>query len=356
MKPLSVYDGVTQRRLAFLENAYDISYKQQLNAVWTGSFKLPYFDPKKQYCLPLNLIEIWDVDGSGDDKHIGLFKIISIKEDLNGDSSDVIEYTLEHVFNSLINSYILGFKDFGGYGNETTGEIISAILEHQDEENWILGECDYDDIFKYEFENSNLLNALYTVSDRLIENYYWSFNTQNFPWEVNLKKVLEDPVTDIRYGKNIFGMSREIDPRSLCTRLYIYGKTQEDGSYLTVTSLNDGKEYLDSEEGIATYGIITMIVHEEYFETEQSLYDYGISLLQKLDTPFITYKFDIKTINNAANLKLGDTVRVVTEDGLDTNLVIQEIDKDDISRSPNEGKIVVGQGTVELGIIIKQFI
>ena len=70
----------------------------------------------------------------------------------------------------------------------------------------------------------------------------------------------------------------------------------------------------------------------------------------------VTYELDIQTIYNAADLKIGDVVRVVTDDGLDQNLVVQEISKDNLTGAPNSGKIIIGNGTVDIGTIIKSFI
>ena len=115
-------------------------------------------------------------------------------------------------------------------------------------------------------------------------------------------------------------------------------------------------EYLDSADGIENYGIITSIINDYRFENQQALYDYGVSLLAKLDKPIVTYELNIQTIYNAANLKIGDVVRVITDDGLDQNLVVQEISKDNLTGAPNDGKIILGNGTVDIGVIMKSFI
>lgn len=351
MKPLAIYDRQTKKRLAFLENAYSISYIQQTNATWTGSFNLPYSDYKKQYCRPLNFVEMWDIDGGNGDRYVGLFRIIDIVEHIEEDSN-YISYTLEHVTGTLIESNIVGYST---YTTDTIRELIAKILDLQEEENWVLNECDYTDILPYEFEDVNLLVALNSITEKLPERYYWAFNTQNFPWEINLKKVSSIPITDIRYRKNIFGLIKKIDTKSLCTKLWIYGK-EIDGTKVNVSSVNGGLEYLVSTSGISEYGTISMIINDTRFEDAQSLYDYGVALLSKLDEPLITYEADIQLIYEGANLKIGDSVRIVTEDGLDEILVVQQITKTDLTGAPNSGKIVIGEGTIEIGLITKRFI
>lgn len=357
MKTLAVYDWKTRKRLAYLQNAYDVGFTQQTNSVWTGTFTLPYMDDKKQYCEPFNLVEMWDIDAGGGDKYIGLFRIMPQVEQLNKDDHDIV-YTLEHVLSTLLDSSLVGRYEWGGVGGHDTGNVLRSILYYQNEpKKWSLQTCDYTNHFLYEFEDQNLLSALLSVPKVLTDDYYWEFSTQlNSTWGLNLKKISSTPIADIRYKKNITGITKKTDPRSICTRLYLYGKILEDGTKLNIKNLNNGLEYLDSIEGIANYGVITSIINDERFKNEQSLYDYGIALLNKLSQPFVTYELDIQTVYTAADLKIGDVVRVVTDDGLDQNLVVQEISKDDLTGAPNSGKIIIGNGTVDIGTIIKSFI
>ena len=350
MRPLTVYDWKTKKRLAYLQNAYDIGYTLQTNSVWSGTFTLPYLDDKKQYCSPLNLVEMWDINSGGDDKYLGLFRIMSRVEKSKQDAHNIV-YTLEHVLSTLLDSSIVGYNVWGGVGYENTRQVISKILERQNETKWVLVKCDYTNQFAYEFEDQNLLSALLSVPKVLTDDYYWEFSTQVSPWGLNLKKVSSTPIADIRYKKNITGITKKTDPRSICTRLYLYGKEK-----LNIKDLNNGLEYLDSSDGIKNYGIITNIINDDRFENKQSLYYYGLALLAKLDKPIVTYELDIQTIYNAADLKIGDVVRVVTDDGLDQNLVVQEISKDDLTGAPNSGKIIIGNGTVDIGTITKSFI
>lgn len=358
MKPLAVYDWKTKKRLAYLQNAYDVGYMLQTNSVWTATFTLPYSDEKKVYCKELNFVEIWDIDGGERDKYIGLFRITSIVEDYKQNDAKVV-YELEHVLSTLIDSSIVGYLTLGGVGHENTGAVLTSILARQNTEQWVLTDCAYTDQYVYEFEDMNLLTALYSIPQVLTEDYYWSFETRNFPWGIKLDKVSSVPVSDIRYKKNILGITKKVDARSLCTRLYVYGKEiqPEDPDAkpvkTTIASVNGGLEYLDSVTGIEEYGIIVQIVTDDRFETAQSLYDYGVGLLKKLQEPFISYTVDTQLIFNAANLKIGDVVRVVTDNGVNQNLIIQQISKDNLTGAPNTGKIVIGNGTTEMGLIVK---
>ena len=75
-KPISVYDNRTRKRLAYLENAYNISYSKSTTSIWTASFSLPFSDPKTKYCEPFNYVELWEEDNSGKPERVELFRII----------------------------------------------------------------------------------------------------------------------------------------------------------------------------------------------------------------------------------------------------------------------------------------
>ena len=367
MKPISVYDWQSRKRIAFLQNAYNISYTQGANILWTASFDLPYFDEKRVYCQVFNLVDIYDIDSAGDDKYIGLFRIMSYIESFEQNKRS-ITYTLEHVLNTLLDDVMLGTQTFGGTAQDTTF-VINRILSYQTgTPNWIVSGCDYSDKIAYTFEDSNLLSALFSVTKPLLQGYYWSFNTRIFPWVLSLKKVLYETNSEFRYKKNITGIIRSIDAKSLCTRLYIYGKKNEDGVKLSIKNKNNGLEYLDSVLGIKEYGIVSMIIDDDRFEDETALYNYGIELLKKIENPSVTFEIDAQMLYDAADLQVGAVVRVVDETALypkggeywgamneNQYLIVQQLSKTDLRGAPNSGKVVLGTGTTELGLIVKSF-
>jgi len=344
MKPINVYDGKTLRRLAFLQNAYDIGYEKSINALWTGSFSMPYSDTKNQYCDIFNLVEIWDVDAGKVDRRVGLFRIMSKVEETVGNDA-YVNYSLEHVLNTLIDDIMIGFHSAGG-SEMHTEDAINYILQQQSQQKWILELCDYDFEYLYEWQDENLLSALYSITDQFPENdYYWDFDTNFYPWHLRLSKAKEYPVMDIRYRKNISGITRTTDSTNLATRLYCYGYS--DGTNkLNISSVNDGVLYLLSPN-VSKYGLITQVWTDERYTVPESLKSAGEAILKKMEEPAITYEFDIQTINSTANLSIGDTVRVVSE-GVDDYMIVQKIIKTDVSGSPLTGQVILGHGTMDI--------
>ena len=244
MKYVEAY-GWDLKRTAFLENAYDIAYHCYATKLWTASFTLPYNDKKRELVKPFAYIKIWDVNGAGQDYSVGLFRILPMVESdiFSADSS--VTYECEHVISTLLDDVMIGFHEVGNKG-VYTNKSIGYILENQSNKRWALGECDFKREFLYGWENENLLSALFSIPKPFGEgDYYWTYNTDKLPWTLNLKQVSKVAKTDVRYRKNISGMTRTVDPRNLATRLYCYG-SGEDDNILNIASINNNKEYLES--------------------------------------------------------------------------------------------------------------
>lgn len=333
------------KRLAYLQNAHNIRYEQKINSLWTGAFSLPYQDEKNKYCEPFNFVEIWDVDGGNADRYVGLFRIMPRVENTLGIDA-IIEYELEHVLSTLLDDVMLEWHEIGNVGTYTD-QVIAYILRHQTQTRWELEQCDFKHQYLYGWQDENLLSALYSVVTPFEEtDYYWDFDTTAQPWRLRLLKADPTPVTDVRYKKNLIGLTKTSDPTNLTTRLYCYGYGEGDNK-LTIKNVNNGVPYLQSPNA-DKYGIITQVWTDERFTIEESLKATGEAMLKKLETPVVTYEMDIQTVSSAANLQIGDTVRVV-EGLLDELMVVQELNKSDLSGAPKSGQIILGHGTVTVG-------
>ena len=173
-----IYDR-NMNRLAYLQNAISIGYELPINSLWTASFALPAADPKNEYCKPLNFVEIYDGD-----EQIGLFRIIG--EDLTRSDDSITVYNCEHVLATMLNDVLFQYHQIGGT-NIKTPQVINYILSYQTTERWQLSVCDFQRQFEYNFENENLLSALFAVPNCFDVDYIWSWDTTVYPWLLSLK-------------------------------------------------------------------------------------------------------------------------------------------------------------------------
>lgn len=141
------------------------------------------------------------------------------------------------------------------------------------------------------------------------------------------------------------GLTRIVNPNNLTTRLYCYGYGDADNK-LGISDVNGGIPYLESPN-VAKYGVITQIWTDERFTIAESLLSVGQAMLKRLEEPAVSYEIDTQTIYNAANLEIGDTVRVVST-GLDELMTVKTLGKDDVTGKPQSGKIELGEGTIDI--------
>lgn len=340
MNYISIYDHITGKRLAFLQNAYDIGYAEELNQLWTASFTLPLSDAKNKHCKPFNYVEIFDGQ-----RYVGLFRIMPSRTTKNAKRREVT-YECEHVLATLIDDVLLGWNEIGNTG-VFTPEVIRYILDKQTVTRWVLNVCDFNHQFLYGWEDENLLAALFSVPQSFQEQYKWDFDTSSTPWLLSLRAVDPQPKADIRYRKNMLGIIKDVDPSSIVTRLYPYGYG-EGVNKLNIKPLNNGVEYLDSDTQ-NKYGVKVKVWKDERYQMVDSLFSAAKAILEEAKEPYVSYSIDAAHIGNLKNCRTGDLVRVVDDDeGTDLYARILTIEKDNVTGAPDEAKIVIANRSKDL--------
>ncbi|MBO7359172.1 MAG: hypothetical protein J6U72_05050, partial [Clostridia bacterium] len=161
MDYITVYDK--QLKVAgFIQNAVKLSYELKLNDISQAEVTLPSMDPACSLLQPRALVSF--PDGGRD---AGLFRVIAAPESKPGHRG-VTEYRLEHVCACLMDDCLPGFLTLGGTGVYTS-DVINALLSRQSVQRFQLGECDFDDQFEYTFENMDLLTALFSLGNVLVD-------------------------------------------------------------------------------------------------------------------------------------------------------------------------------------------
>ena len=322
----AVFDK-NRNRLAYLDNAMQVAYSCPLNALWTASFTLPADDPKNIYCAQNNLVRIFD----GNDE-IGLFRIIG--EDRTRSDQSITTYSCEHVLSTLMDDVLFQYHQIGGV-NQHTNVSLNYILGAQTTPNWVLDRCDFDRKFEYAFENENLLSALFAVPNCFDVEYMWTWNTSTYPWRLQLITPPSDFTAEIRYAKNLMGMTKTTDSTALANRIYALGYG-EGVNQLTIKSVNDDIPYVEDVISQQLYGLKSTILVDSRFQNAESLKGYAQQMLAELATPY--YSYDVSALDlfrllndYSSRFKVGDMIRVIdTQDGISLKTRIVSIEKSDV--------------------------
>ena len=274
--------------LADLENAYDIVEDERINTISHIQFSLPYDDHKNQYCEAFNYIR-----NPGGELYRLMMDGKTISE--TGDW----EYRGEHVFATLLDTLMIGEVVMGGTGVGTSG-VIRQILSRQPVRNWVLDECDFDFQFEYGWADESLMAAILDVPHHFLDPFQWTFNTDRYPFVLNLKKLNPnaEPKLYIEQGKNRIKAVRRTDQTSVCTRLYPYGYG-EGANRLTIERVNNGVPFVQSPPHIFNRypNAIERTFVDRRFQNPQSLLEVAQSILEQAQTPFEEFEVELTQLS-----------------------------------------------------------
>jgi phage minor structural protein len=339
-----IYDK-NMKRLAYLDNAISAGFSLELNSIWTAKFSMPADDKKNQYCVPLHYVEIYDGD-----ERVDLFRIIG--EDLERSDGAKRFYNCEHVLATLLNDVLFQYHQYGGTGVKTAA-VLNYILSRQTTQNWKLGNCDFERYFEYNWENTNLLAAVFAVPECFDSDYVWSWDTTVYPWTLSLVAPSDALKSEIRYAKNMTTIKKTQDATSIANRIYALGYG-EGVNQLTIAAENNGVPYVEDALSIESYGLCSTILVDTRFEVAENLKAYAEQMLSTLKDPYVSYEIgavDLHRLTGDAfgRFRPGEIVRVVDEaDGVNIRTRIVSVEKDDSQGDPGSVSVTLANKTQDI--------
>src|SRR5699024_8105193 len=231
---------------------------------------------------------------------------------------------------------------------------IEYVLSRQTTKHWRLGDCDFTRYFHYKWENENgLLGALFSIAEPFDEPYQWTWDTQSYPWTINLVKPSANPSAEVRFGKNIASIEREIDPSNIVNRLYALG-AGEGVKQLDIKRVNGGAEYIENAQSIAEYGLQSYIWVDRRFEDEASLLASARKFLDEWSVPKVNYAISAIELSSLSGLDIdkltvGKVIRVVDPDVGTFNTRIVGESKADIYGAPYDVKLTLSNADETIG-------
>lgn len=346
---------INRKAVAYLENAYNVSYEKQTNTIWSASFFLPLNDPKVDKVQQLGFVEITDIDG----EYVGLFRIMPSETSISVESNRV-KFECKHVLCLLMDSVMFGYHEIKP--NTKTVDVLNYLLGLQKTKHWQLGKCEFTRYFQYSWENENgLIDAIWSVANPFDEEYVWTFDTTSYPFTLNLIKPTSEVTARVREGYNLKGFTVESNPNQLINRIYPLGQG-EGVNQLKIDKVNPTKKtYVEDASSIAKYGLVEYVWADRRFTDSKSLYSSAVALLKKFKQPIVSWEIDALDLIKAIPVKSGQKVLKVDELRLDKviqvrtkkfgvlNLRILKESKSDVFGNPQDLQLSVGYVPSDLG-------
>lgn len=343
---VTIYN-LQMQKVAYLENAFDISYNHGLNEVWTSGFSLPADDEKNQWCQPFYFAEIYD-----NDERLELYRIIKVTTDRQS-SGPVKKYECEQVLATLLDDILLGYHTVGNLGYYTA-DVIRYLFNRQAVIRWQLGRCDFARQFEYNWENDNLLGALFSVANPFTEQYQWVTDTTTTPWTLHLIRPDDTLQSHIRYATNMQGITKVEDASKVVTLLVGLGYG-EGVNQLTFRSINNGLDYVRAEQSlIERYGLITGIFVDKRIEYAETLLANTQANLNEAKVPLVTYSVAASEIyrltgNPVHRFETGAIVRVIDEElGIDIQARVVKKTKGNVLGAPGDVTLEIANKTQDI--------
>lgn len=156
----------------------------------------------------------------------------------------------------------------------------------------------------------------------------------------------------IETAKNLLDINIKTDESEIITVLIPFGATDDEtGKTLDITSVNNGKDYIENKEAINKYGRICGTVKFDNVTVASNLLKKAESYLLEKSSPITTITLnaiDLHMIDKSVEkFKLGDWIRVIIPThGINDNFLLSKIEYD--LDNPENSKITLG--TVEIGL------
>ncbi|MFB8586489.1 phage tail spike protein [Enterococcus thailandicus] len=347
--------NINRQTTAYLENAFNVSYEKQTNAIWSASFCLPLDDPKVDKVQQLGYVEFVD----SDNEYIGLFRVMPTETAISVENNRV-KFSCFHVLSTLMDSVMFRYHEISP--NTKTVDVLNYLLSLQKVAHWKLGKCEFTRYFQYSWENENgLIDAIWSIPQPFDEEYMWTFDTKTYPWTLNLVKPPMEATARVWEGHNLKGFIVESNPNQLINRIYPLGQG-EGINQLNIAKVNPTKKYyVEDSSSIAKYGLIEYVWSDRRFTDANSLFSSTKALLNKWKLPIVSWSIDavdlIKAISQKPNqkipkideLRLNKVIQVKTKKFGTLNLRILKESKTDVFGNPQDLQLSVGYVPSDLG-------
>lgn len=220
--------------------------------------------------------------------------------------------------------------------NKTITQIVTDLLAFQVLTPAItVGTIDPTVSRSISVEGDTILKALYRLRDTVGGHIYVD-NNRALQWKTTIG---EDKGQQIRYRKNLKGITREIDYTTLANRLYAYGAGEGDARIKLSDAEGQTEDYVEDEGSQTEWkGIYIRVIVDKSITHPDTLLAWANLRLDDLKNPRITYQVDTVDLSESIEvdfsfeaLQIGSIIKVIDEDlGIDVSAQVVKITHPDL--------------------------
>ena len=335
---IELYDRALQL-IGLADNAVRISYEDKRNELPTARLVLPVQDPlTDEIRVPGSFARLYDGDT---DK--GFYVFSEIVDDEHAPQG-TITYALQGAQATLVRKIMDGWHELGGTGYGRR-QVYEYILARQDPVRWVLGDCEFDDYYQYNFEDVTLLESIMSTGKVIVGEYDFVFDSTVTPWTFHARQSSMTVTKSLVFKRNMTNIHRSVDGR-VVTRLYGRGYGEGDNQ-LTIASVNGGLPYIEDVAATADYGERWEGVHVDRRQTDPAtLKAHMERILAAGKTPTVSYEADAIDLFQVTgeswdDVQVGDLVLVLDEELGPVTVRVTRRAKDDVDGDPGNVKFTL---------------
>ncbi len=192
-------------------------------------------------------------------------------------NTETITYTLEHMINSLADRILpdeVKADDMGGSGGSCTAKQAAQYILGQ-QNDWVLGDFEFNVSNPYRFSGETLKAALETVTNSL-EDPVWEYDFTVYPFRLHVRQLSDTVDSELREDRNLTTLKYTVDRTRMYTRFYPVGKN----------NLKPDGKYVSRNEDI--YGRVDKTETDQSKDTQEKLVAWANERLDRHAEPLVT--------------------------------------------------------------------
>lgn len=246
-------------------------------------------------------------------------------------------------------------QPYGEYHNITVKGFLELLINNHNsqvaaDKRFVVGNVNVEDSNNSLYRFLNYEKTFEAIKDKLIDRLGGELlvrHENNVRYLDYVKTIGKTSTTEVRLSKNLVTVEQERDPSSIVTRLIPLGAKLDDSEErVTISSVNNGKIYIDDEEAISEFGIIVNTEIWDDVTLPTNLLAKGKAFLSannKIRKKHNITALDLSVINmDVDSFEVGNTYRLINPlMGIDEDLRVIEktIDID----APQNSSLVIGE-------------